>query len=249
MNMLLFKFQSYLARQPECGKLKRVIVVEEAHNVFRKTLSEDSGRALNNDYFDKMLAEIRSSGTGLILSDQRPSILSEAVLANTSVKIIHGLTANVDREAVGLSCGLSEFQTKKLREFQAGECLAAVRGSHGVQHIMVDAAGAGKDFHAACTVCTNRFRCRRAAVQNLLEKVDARKAAFHISKIQANPYNIPQLEGNISNMLQDFRIAAADATKLCLLGEILQTYGTSSFQENRIIVTAYAGYLQRRRIS
>lgn len=115
MNILLYKFHSYLSRQPESSQLNRVIVVEEAHNVFKRTLSEENGRALSNEYFDKMLAEIRSSGTGLLLSDQRASLLSEAVMANTSVKILHALTDSEDRKTVGASANLSDFQLKSWR--------------------------------------------------------------------------------------------------------------------------------------
>lgn len=35
MNILLFKFQSYLERRPASHTLNRLIVVEEAHNIFR----------------------------------------------------------------------------------------------------------------------------------------------------------------------------------------------------------------------
>lgn len=246
MNILLFKFQSYLSRKPECGQLKRVIVIEEAHNIFKRTLAEDSGRAINNEYFDKMLSEIRSSGTGLILSDQRPGIMSEAVMANTSVKITHALVDGEDRKTVGIPSNLSEFQQKKLGEFKTGECVVAIRGCHGVQHVMVDAAKGGNNSNSACHVCTARFRCRRVAVKRMLNGMDTSVIAFHVSKIQANPYNIPMLEAYISNMLQDLNVTAADATKICLLGEMFDTYGTSSIQEKRIIVNSYSDYLRRR---
>ena len=245
MNILLFKFQSYLSRQPECGRLRRVIVVEEAHNVFKRTLAEDSGRALNNEYFDKMLAEIRSSGTGLILSDQRPSVMSDAVMANTSVKIIHAITDGCDRETIGVAAGLSAFQMKKLGEFQTGECVVAVRGRHGVQHVQVKAAGVDTIFHAACHICTARFRCRREAVRKILANMDEAKLAYHLAKIQAEPYNIPMLETFITNMFRDLNVTASAQTRLCLLGEILDVYGTSSMQEKRIIVNSYSNYLKR----
>ena len=80
MNVLLYRIQSYLAKQGRSNTLKRVIVVEEAHNVFRKTVGHEEGRDINNRYFEKMLSEIRASGTGLIISDQRPSILTEALM-------------------------------------------------------------------------------------------------------------------------------------------------------------------------
>lgn len=168
MNILLYKFHSYLSRQPESSQLNRVIVVEEAHNVFKRTLSEENGRALSNEYFDKMLAEIRSSGTGLLLSDQRASLLSEAVMANTSVKILHALTDSEDRKTVGASANLSDFQLKKLAEFRPGECVVAIRGQHGVQHAQVTAPAGEQELHSACHICTTRFRCRRNAVKSML---------------------------------------------------------------------------------
>lgn len=247
MNILLFRLQSYLSRQPECGRLKQVIVLEEAHNIFKRTAVEDSGRALNNEYFEKMLAEIRSSGTGVILSDQRPRILSEAVIANTSVKIFHALVDGEDRKTVQIPGNLSEFQMKKLGEFQAGECVLVVRGQYGVQHVMVEAVKEERKRHSACHVCTSRFRCRREAVRKILYEMDAAVVSFHAAKIQSDPYDIPTLEKRIDCMLRELDIAAADATKLCLLGEMLATYGSVSEQEQRIIATAYSNYLKRSR--
>lgn len=246
MNILLYKFHSYLSRQPESSQLNQVIVVEEAHNVFKRTLSEENGRALSNEYFDKMLAEIRSSGTGLLLSDQRASLLSEAVMANTSVKILHALTDSEDRKTVGTSVNLSDFQLKKLAEFRPGECVVAIRGQHGVQHAQVTAPAGEQELHSACHICTTRFRCRRNAVKSMLAGMDSTRIAFHVSKIQAEPYNVALLERNITNMLRDLNVTASDATKICLLGEILDTYGRSSLQEKRIIVNSYAKYLRRR---
>lgn len=245
MNILLFKFQSFLSRQPEFHELKRVIVVEEAHNIFRRTLSEESGRALNNSYFEKMLAEIRSSGTGMILSDQRPSIMSDAVLANTSVKIVHAMTDENDRKTIGGAINLSEFQTVGLSELNAGECIVSVRNRHGVQHVKIRALTAGDGFNAACHICTCRFRCRKAAVQKLMENIDPAKAAYHAAKIRSNPYHTAQLAGRITRMLEDLNVIAGDATKCCFLGEVMDKYGDTSFQENRIIVNTYSNYLRR----
>lgn len=247
MNLLLFKFQSYLSKQPESRHLNRVIVIEEAHNIFKQTIEEDSGRAVNNEYFDKMLAEIRSSGTGLILSDQRPSIMSTAVMANTSVKIMHALVDKADREAIGFSGNLTDYQIKKLSEFQTGECVIAIRGKHGVLHANVAAAESATDMNAACHVCLSRFRCRRAAVESMMETMDTSKITFYLAKIKANPYNIPALEKNISNLFMDLGVSATDATKICLLGAILKKY-EKSMQESRIITNSYAQYLKRRAV-
>ncbi len=188
MNILLYKFHSYLSRQPESSQLNRVIVVEEAHNVFERTLSEENGCALSNEYFDKMLAEIRSSGTGLILSDQRASLLSEAVMANTSVKILHALTDSEDRKTVGASANLSDFQLKKLAEFRPGECVVAIRGS---------------------TACSMRRSRPRRGNRNFIQPVisvqpasDAAamrlKACWRVWTVPESPFMYPKYRPNLT---------------------------------------------------
>ena len=143
MNILMFRFQCYLSRLPEEMNIKRLIVVEEAHNVFKKTLSDETGRARNNDAFEKMLAEIRSSGTGIILSDQRPSVMPDAVMANTAVKIIHSMESSLDRKEVSGPMDLTEMQMRAAREFNRGECIISIRQKHGVQHTMIQQVSDG----------------------------------------------------------------------------------------------------------
>ena len=245
MNIILFKIQCYLSTQPESRELSRVIVVEEAHNVFRKTLCEDSPRALNNNAFEKMLAEVRASGTGMIISDQRPSIMSSGVIANTAVKIVHGLTELDDRQVVGNAINLTPFQVQKVYEFVPGECIVALGGHYGVQHVRVSALPSRGSSNAACLSCTSRFRCRKSAVLAMMNEMDEAKLHHHIAKIQSNPYNTTVLARNISNMLGDLNVTASAATKCCLLGEILATHSQMSEHESRVIITSYLNYTRR----
>lgn len=244
MNLLLFKLHCYISRLPENNQLKRVIVVEEAHNVFRKTLSEESSRAKTNDYFEKMLAEISASGTGMILCDQRPSIMSDAVLANTSVKVVHALTAETDKNMLAGSLGLSSTQADRIKEFDKGECLIGVRGTYGVQHTRVTALTSDARMNPACHICSRRFRCRKEAVLSMLQKMDESRIRYHIAKIQSNPYNAAVLTKNVDHMLKDLNVSAASATKCCLLGVLLQKYGSISYQESRVIINSYNQYLK-----
>ena len=242
--MLLFKFHSYLSRLPDCPELKRLIVVEEAHNVFRRTLSEESGRALNNEYFDKMLAEIRSSGTGLILSDQRPGVMSEDVMANTSVKIIHSMVDESDRKTVGNACNLTDFQMKKLSELDKGECVISMRGYPGVYHVMVTPAETRDVSNEACLICTRRFNCLKGQVSRVLEQVDPALISLCVSKVQSNPYNAELVEENLDRFLRALNIGAGNATKICLLGEMFSRYGSASSEVNRIVVNTFAKHLR-----
>ncbi len=248
MNVLLFKFQSYLSRQPVCDELRRVIVIEEAHNVFKKAINDDTGRAINNNYFDRMLSEIRSSGTGLIISDQRPSIMSEAVEANTSVKIIHSLSSETDREFIGKSVGLSDFQIKKIREFVAGESVISLRGIHGVQHCIINPVEERSYKNASCHICPNRFKCIYTAVDHMIENADSSIIDYHVSKIISNPYNTAVLAKNIDSMMNNLNVIASNSTKICFLGAVLSGYGNASEQDNRIITNTYCKYLKERKM-
>lgn len=246
MNILLFRFQCFLARKSESERLRRVIVIEEAHNVFKKTISEDNGRALSNNYFDRMLAEIRSSGTGLIISDQRPHILSEAVMENTAVKLIHGLDRD-NRDCAGQAVDLTELQIKKVGEFAPGECLIYIRGKYGIQHAQIyHKKNNGTGLNTACQVCANRFRCKNGAVNSMLGVMDEELMVFHAKKIMSNPYNPGVLEINITEMLKALNVTATGGTKMCFLGELLRRYSDSSVQEQRVIVNSYNKFIRRR---
>lgn len=245
MNILLFKFQSYLSRLQENPNLSRVVVIEEAHNIFKHGNSEDNGKALNNEYFDKMLSEIRSSGTGLILSDQRASLMSDAVIANTSVKIIHNIVSAEDRKLVGAACNMTDFQQKKLGELDRGECLLYIRGNYGLSDVNVSAVSSASKINPSCHVCSARFRCKRDEVINRINNKDKILLSYHISKILSNPYNTEVLKENIDNMMKSIGISSSDDFKLCLLGELLSSYASSSTQEKRIICTFYANYLKK----
>lgn len=244
MNILLFRLHAYVSRLPESRQLKRVIVVEEAHNVFRKTLSEESTRAGNNDYFEKMLAEISSSGTGMILCDQRPGVMSDAVLANSSVRVVHSLNLPQDKAVMASAMGLSEAQKDRLGELDKGICLIGIRGIFGVQHTRVEPLPDTGKLNPACHICSCRFRCRRASVTKLLEAMEPAKIRYHLSKFEANPYNSALLSANIDRMLKDLNVSAASATKCCLLGMMLLKFGSISYQESRVIVNSYRKYLK-----
>ena len=243
MNILLLKFQSYLERLPESHALNRLIVVEEAHNVFRKTISEDTSLARSNLAFDKMFAEIRASGTGLILSDQRPSLMPDSVLANTAVKLCLSMGSEDDRKSIGDAMGLSDIQRNELNMFKIGECILAVRGHRGLFHVAADKFIHGEPFSAACMVCACRFRCRKAAVQKLIADLSPELVRYHLTKITVNPYNVALLSDNIDHMLEDMHVAAATSTRLCLLGELLRQ-ANIPMQKSRVIVNAYNNHLK-----
>lgn len=244
MNVLMYKIQSYLSRQSNSDDLKHVIVVEEAHNVFRKSKIEDSGRDINNQYFDKMFSEIRASGTGIIVSDQRPDVLSDAVIANTSIKLIHVMENKTDRDIVANAIDLTDIQKKKIRELETGECLISVRGIFGQDMVKVDRHVNRVKANSACVVCNARHNCKKRDVINRISSYPLIRKTYFTKKIMSNPYNPSVVNSTVDNMMLELGIDGGLCYQLCVLGVMLAQDPAIPFEVARVIVSTYRNHLR-----
>ena len=243
-NILLFKIKSYLKKVAESDSLKRIIVIEEAHNIFRKTIHEESTQAANNRYIENMLATVRASGTGIIISDQRPSLMSDAVIANTSVKILHAQTSSEDINIVGQSMGLTEFQIRKVRELRKGECLITLTGVHGVQRAKINMLEPTAALNAACHICHHRYDCKQSMVARTVASMNRDLLKYHVSGILGVIYEPDRLKSSLDRLFHDVGLYCGLTSSCCVLAEILNEYAPDlSFEDKRIIVTSYYRFL------
>ncbi|WP_020597528.1 helicase HerA domain-containing protein [Spirosoma panaciterrae] len=108
---------------PEKAELSHLFVFEEAHLVAAQTaLSDDilTIDALIGQTLERALAEARSKGCSIILTDQMPGTkLLPSVLANTSIKVCHNLLGK-DGELMAKAMGLSSETNFSL--LAIGEC-------------------------------------------------------------------------------------------------------------------------------
>ncbi len=234
MNILLFRLQSYLQGLPSSSQLQRLLVVEEAHNVFRRTLSEDSSLAKSNLAFDKLFAEVRSSGSGIILSDQRPSLLPDSVMANTSIKACFALSSESDRRVIGDAMGLSDPQQRELNTFGIGECVVSVRGHRGAYHAKTDKMVTSIGYSPACLMCRCRFRCRKATVELLARGQDRAKVGYHLAKVRQAGYGL-QMQDSVRRMMKDLGVSDKPTEAFCLLGKVLQQADVPAGESRRIL--------------
>jgi hypothetical protein len=108
------------------NELPTSIVLEEAHSFIRKSRSDSalSGFAgeMCREVFERIAREGRKFGLGLVLSSQRPSELSETVLAQCNTFLLHRLVNDRDQEFVkslvpdklgGLLADLPNLPTKQ----------------------------------------------------------------------------------------------------------------------------------------
>jgi hypothetical protein len=91
-------------RRINAKELPTVIVLEEAHAFVRRSNDDSSGiafaSAMCRDVFERIAREGRKFGLGLVLSSQRPSELSQTVLAQCNTFLLHRLMNNQDQEYV-----------------------------------------------------------------------------------------------------------------------------------------------------
>lgn len=126
MGILVMKLQEYrMCSGVMNGKLRHVTVLEEAHNLLRKTSAEQVQESANVqgksvEMLANAIAEMRTYGEGFIIADQAPGLLDASVIRNTNTKIILRLPDEEDRKLVGKSAGLKEAQIDELSKLPLG---------------------------------------------------------------------------------------------------------------------------------
>jgi DNA helicase HerA-like ATPase len=84
--------------------LPTTLVLEEAHNFIRKPMNDspsDPSAEACRAVFERIAREGRKFGVGLVLSSQRPSEVSETVLAQCNTFLLHRIVNDRDRALVG----------------------------------------------------------------------------------------------------------------------------------------------------
>lgn len=126
MGILVMKLQEYrMCSSGMNSRLRHVTVLEEAHNLLRKTSAEQSQEGANLqgksvEMLANAIAEMRTYGEGFIIADQAPGLLDMSVIRNTNTKIIMRLPDEEDRKLVGKSAALKEAQIDELSKLPLG---------------------------------------------------------------------------------------------------------------------------------
>lgn len=142
MGILVLKMQEYRmanrdgANQP----LKHVTVLEEAHNLLRRSSASGSGDAGGSlmeksvEMLANAIAEMRTYGEGFIIADQSPGLMDVSVIRNTNTKIILRLPDLDDRMLVGKAASLNDSQIEELSRLPTG--VAAIYQNNWTEPIL-----------------------------------------------------------------------------------------------------------------
>ena len=165
MGLLVMKLQEYrmAKRKDSDSALRHVTVLEEAHNLLKRTSTEQSSDSANLlgksvEMLGNAIAEMRTYGEGFIIADQAPGLMDMAVIRNTNTKIIMRLPDQGDRELVGKAVGLDEEQIKELAKLPTG--VAAVYQNEWLAPVLckVDHFTDKKDYKARACFATPAVR-------------------------------------------------------------------------------------------
>jgi DNA helicase HerA-like ATPase len=149
MGMLIIKLQEYRMSQRTMElnngksvndrKLRHVTVLEEAHNILKRTSTEQSSEGSNMigksvEMLANAISEMRTYGEGFIIADQSPGLMDMSVIRNTNTKIILRLPDMSDRELVGKAANLNEDQIVELAKLRTG--VAAVYQNNWTEPVL-----------------------------------------------------------------------------------------------------------------
>ena len=127
MGLLILKLQEYRMAQAKGSDavLRHVTVLEEAHNLLKRTSTEQSSESANLvgksvEMLANAIAEMRTYGEGFIIADQAPGLLDASVIRNTNTKIIMRLPDEEDRKLVGKAANLNDDQIAEIAKLPCG---------------------------------------------------------------------------------------------------------------------------------
>lgn len=153
MGLLVMKLQEYrMAHAKMNENLNHVTVLEEAHNLLKRTSTEQVSEGANLagksvEMLTNAIAEMRTYGEGFIIADQAPGLLDMAVIRNTNTKIILRLPEYSDRQLVGKAAGLNDDQIDELARLKKG--VAAVYQNDWIEAVLckVDKFHSGEESY------------------------------------------------------------------------------------------------------
>ena len=127
MGVLIMRLSEYrMVNSIEMNtSLKHVTILEEAHNILKRTSTEQSTEGSNVtgksvEMISNAIAEMRTYGEGFIIADQSPSAVDVSAIRNTNTKIIMRLPDEQDRRMTGKAAGLKDGQLDEIAKLPKG---------------------------------------------------------------------------------------------------------------------------------
>ena len=207
MALLLISLCLYTTHKgSSSGKINNVLMIDEAHVLLdahgKTTTEQNKAQSTTVKSLQKMIAEIRSFGMGVIIADQKPSKVTLDVVADTDIKVAFRLVEANERSIIANSMNMTEQQSQYLARLKQGEAITYFSDLESVKVIItpdvrvkerirysvpdteikgrVDFWNKHKDLLVPFYECSACEQCRRKQSCNSAAK---RKAEYYSSHI------------------------------------------------------------------
>lgn len=192
------------------SSLRHITVLEEAHNLLKKTNVQNAGSNVIGKSVEMIcnsIAEMRTYGEGFIIVDQSPMSVDSAAIKNTNTKIVMRLPERNDCEAMAGSVNLNEEQKKEISKLETG--IAVVMQNNWLESVLAHVDYYENNNGAA--VVTDTYASikalRSAVVTELLKQyiadgsIDVERMARIIDSINVSIHKKSEYKRRISNAL------------------------------------------------
>ena len=193
MGILIMRLNEY--RMTSCTEmnapLRHVTVLEEAHNILRRTSTEQSEEGSNVagksvEMIANSIAEMRTYGEGFIIADQSPSAVDISAIRNTNTKIIMRLPDEQDRQLAGKAAALKENQLDEIARLPKG--VAVVYQNDWVEPVLCKIGkfdGEEKPYvHKRTLDNIKTASGEKLLLQNLLKKEEGESLELNIQQLR-----------------------------------------------------------------
>lgn len=195
MGVLVMQLQEY--RMSNSGmneNLKHITVLEEAHNLLKRTSVEATGEGSglvgkSVEMITNAIAEMRTYGEGFVIVDQSPELLDQTVIKNTNTKIILRLPDYEDRVLCGRSAGLNDSQIEELAKLPTG--VAAVYQNNWLEPVLCQA----REHKCECTQYLNDNKLKVAPLDEY--KREILKALLHECVGYNYKYDLDEVDSKV----------------------------------------------------
>ena len=200
MGILIMRLNEY--RMTSCTEmnapLRHVTVLEEAHNILRRTSTEQSEEGSNVagksvEMIANSIAEMRTYGEGFIIADQSPSAVDISAIRNTNTKIIMRLPDEQDRQLAGKAAALKENQLDEIARLPKG--VAVVYQNDWVEPVLCKIGkfdGEEKPYvHKRTLDNIKTASGEKLLLQNLLKKEEGESLELNIQQLRQILLRLP----------------------------------------------------------
>lgn len=200
--------------------LKHITVLEEAHNILKRTSSEQNpenpsvtGKSV--EMLSNAIAEMRTYGEGFIIADQSPSAVDLSAIRNTNTKIIMRLPDEADRRLAGKSAALKDEQLDEIAKLPKGVAvvyqndwlepvLCKVNKFSGKEELYSFDKNSYQDLHFKCDVCWFNHEMLKLLLHNRLPQPPQIDVDRLLSELPYAPLSTKNKLG-ITRLLNEYR--------------------------------------------